>query len=149
MHECAFSFSSGFLTLIQKNFVLDRALNSNNFTGSIPPSIGKLSNVYWLDVADNQLTGTLPISTSTTSGLDQLLKAKHLWVVSQFSSSSKAWKIWNSSIFHFGIRGQYWITFILTLWKWQPFQQEPTLWYHSTRTFQLWDGTDTHVSYYI
>ena len=58
-------------------FVL-RALNSNNFTGRIPPSLGKLSNLYWLDLADNQLSGPLPVSSITTPGLDQLHKAKHL-----------------------------------------------------------------------
>jgi len=53
-------------------------LNSNNFTGKIPPSLGKLSKIYWLDLADNQLTGPIPVSTSTSAGLDLLLKAKHL-----------------------------------------------------------------------
>ncbi|XP_008246057.1 PREDICTED: probable leucine-rich repeat receptor-like protein kinase At5g49770, partial [Prunus mume] len=52
------------------------ALNTNKFTGQIPP-LGKLSKLFWLDLADNQLTGTLPISTPVTSGLDKLLKAEH------------------------------------------------------------------------
>lgn len=55
------------------------ALNSNNFTGSIPPSLGRLSKLYWLDLAENQLTGTLPVSTNTSPGLDLLHNAKHLW----------------------------------------------------------------------
>lgn len=66
--------------LFKWSLIYLRALNSNNFTGSIPPSLGKLSNLYWLDLADNQLTGSLPVSTSQSSGLDLLLKAKHLWV---------------------------------------------------------------------
>ncbi|BBH06406.1 Leucine-rich repeat protein kinase family protein [Prunus dulcis] len=60
-----------------KSLVLLRALNSNNFSGAIPPSLGKLSKLYWLDLADNQLTGTIPISTYHSPGLDLLLKAKH------------------------------------------------------------------------
>ncbi|CAN6581726.1 unnamed protein product [Malus baccata var. baccata] len=43
----------------------------------IPASLGDLSNLYWLDLGDNQLTGPLPVSSDTTPGLDQLFKAKH------------------------------------------------------------------------
>ena len=57
-----------------------RSLNSNGFTGSIPPSLGKLDNLYWLDLADNRLTGTIPVSTGTTPGLDLLVNTKHLYV---------------------------------------------------------------------
>ncbi|BAS94617.1 Os05g0486100, partial [Oryza sativa Japonica Group] len=53
------------------------ALNSNKFSGGIPSSIGVLTNLLWLDLADNQLTGSVPISTSTSPGLDQLVKTQH------------------------------------------------------------------------
>nr|CAB3465412.1 unnamed protein product [Digitaria exilis] len=43
----------------------------------IPPSLGKLSNVTWLDLADNLLTGSLPNSRDNGTGLDQLLNAEH------------------------------------------------------------------------
>ncbi|GAB4848582.1 hypothetical protein Ancab_003287 [Ancistrocladus abbreviatus] len=36
------------------------SLNSNDFTGNIPPSIGNLKNLYWLDLFDNQLYTCLP-----------------------------------------------------------------------------------------
>lgn len=62
-------------TLLETNF---RALNSNKFTGKIPPSIGKLSNLSWFDIADNQISGTIPISNKKSPGLDQLRNAKHL-----------------------------------------------------------------------
>ncbi|KAH0464940.1 hypothetical protein IEQ34_005043 [Dendrobium chrysotoxum] len=55
------------------------ALNSNKFTGSIPPSIGLLSNLYWLDLADNQLTEPIPISSNDSRGLDLLINTKHLF----------------------------------------------------------------------
>ena len=57
-----------------------RSLNSNSFTGSIPPSIGNLLNLYWLDLADNKLSGTIPVSSGTTPGLDMLVNTKHLYV---------------------------------------------------------------------
>jgi Leucine-rich repeat (LRR) protein len=62
-------------------FSLPRALNVNKFTGRMPPSLGKLSKLTYLDLADNQLSGHLPISTTDVSGLDQLLKAQHLSVL--------------------------------------------------------------------
>lgn len=59
-----------------------RSLNSNSFTGRIPPSIGNLSTLFWLDLADNQLEGPLPVSDGTNPGLDKLLHTKHLYVES-------------------------------------------------------------------
>ncbi|KAK3031342.1 hypothetical protein RJ639_035248 [Escallonia herrerae] len=56
----------------------NRALNSNSFTGPIPPSIGNLSKLSWLDLSDNKLDGSIPVSSGATPGLDMLLKAKHL-----------------------------------------------------------------------
>ena len=113
--------------------LFSRALNSNNFTGKIPASLGNLSKVYWLDLADNQLTGPIPISSGSSPGLDLLLKAKHLWVfllqdifclcMSSWIFSSEA----NSKIL-------------------QSLQQESALRHHSTKTFQLWDDIDPCVS---
>ncbi|KAF5952086.1 hypothetical protein HYC85_010030 [Camellia sinensis] len=48
------------------------SLNSNSFIGPIPPSIGNLSDLYWLDLADNKLSGATP-------GLDMLVNTKHLF----------------------------------------------------------------------
>ncbi|GJW84418.1 FRIGIDA-like protein 4a [Tanacetum coccineum] len=46
--------------------------------GVIPPSLGYLSNLYWLDILENQLSGSNPYSTFTSPGLDMLKHAKHL-----------------------------------------------------------------------
>lgn len=59
-----------------------RSLNNNSFSGHIPTSIGHLSNLYWLDLAENQLDGPLPVSDGNIPGLDMLVKAKHLYVKS-------------------------------------------------------------------
>ncbi|XP_037496979.1 probable leucine-rich repeat receptor-like protein kinase At5g49770 [Jatropha curcas] len=56
---------------------ISKSLNSNSFSGSIPPSIGTLSKLYWLDLADNKLDGPIPVSTGTTPGLDMLVNTKH------------------------------------------------------------------------
>jgi Leucine-rich repeat (LRR) protein len=66
----------------QSNFFsyLSRALNANNFSGKIPPSFGNLTELKLLDLADNQLSGPLPISAKDGSGLDQLRKTGHLSV---------------------------------------------------------------------
>ncbi|KAI3676117.1 hypothetical protein L1987_85716 [Smallanthus sonchifolius] len=57
--------------------ITSMALNSNGFTGKIPPSIGNLTKLYWLDLADNKLSGPIPVSDGPTPGLDLLLSAKH------------------------------------------------------------------------
>ncbi|KAG7944213.1 hypothetical protein I3843_15G088300 [Carya illinoinensis] len=44
-----------------------------NFT----PSLANFSKLFWLDLAENMLIGSLPISTSIASGLDRLLEARH------------------------------------------------------------------------
>jgi len=57
------------------------SLNLNKFSGTIPPSIGLLSKLYWFDIADNQIEGELPVSNGTSApGLDMLLQTKHLYI---------------------------------------------------------------------
>nr|POE80143.1 putative leucine-rich repeat receptor-like protein kinase [Quercus suber] len=56
-----------------------RSLTNNSFNGPIPASIGSLSQLYWLDLANNQPEGHLLVSNATAPGLDMLLHAKH-WV---------------------------------------------------------------------
>ncbi|KAL8116922.1 hypothetical protein AgCh_023197 [Apium graveolens] len=53
------------------------SLNLNSFNGHIPASIGNLSKLYWLDLADNKLSGEIPVSSESRPGLDLLVHAKH------------------------------------------------------------------------
>ncbi|KAF2317292.1 hypothetical protein GH714_019463 [Hevea brasiliensis] len=57
--------------------IADISLASNKFNGEIPPSIGNLLNLYWLDITDNKLTGTIPVSNETSPGLDLLVNTGH------------------------------------------------------------------------
>lgn len=65
--------------LKQSHSVLCRSLNSNNFIGGIPATVGYLTELYWLDLADNKLTGTIPVSNGSSPGLDLLVHTKHLY----------------------------------------------------------------------
>ncbi|KAL8232211.1 hypothetical protein R6Q57_001989 [Mikania cordata] len=57
---------------------LIRSLNNNGFTESIPASLGRLENLYWLDLSANKLTGSLPVSDGVEPGLDTLIDARHI-----------------------------------------------------------------------
>jgi hypothetical protein len=59
--------------------VCGRALNGNQLTGSIPSGLGALTQLYWFDLSINNLTGSLPVSTTSLDGhgLDQLQNALH------------------------------------------------------------------------
>ncbi|XP_057468809.1 probable leucine-rich repeat receptor-like protein kinase At1g35710 [Actinidia eriantha] len=57
------------------------SLNSNSFSGPILPSISNLSSLSWLDLTDNKLNGKIPMSNGTTTCLDMLVNATHLYVL--------------------------------------------------------------------
>ncbi|KAJ9550439.1 hypothetical protein OSB04_014484 [Centaurea solstitialis] len=58
--------------------VTSMSLNLNGFTGHIPASIGKLEKLSWLDLSQNNLIGSIPVSNGIKSGLDMLTSAIHL-----------------------------------------------------------------------
>lgn len=51
------------------------ALQDNSLTGGIPQSIKNLSNLYHLDLSNNRLTGEIPLSLSALKNLEYLLLA--------------------------------------------------------------------------
>ncbi|WVY93788.1 hypothetical protein V8G54_032876 [Vigna mungo] len=80
------------------NFV-SKALNSNRFSGNIPRSLGNLTNINWLDLAENELEGTIPVSDDQgRPGLDLLLKAQHFHMGSNKLSGTIPEKLFNSSM---------------------------------------------------
>ena len=48
-------------------------LAGNRLTGPIPPQLGKLEGLEWLNLADNRLTGPIPLELETLARLDGLL----------------------------------------------------------------------------
>ena len=70
-------FESYLFSLVKLTFFV-RALNNNKLTGTIPPSLGRLSQLSWLDLAENQLSGGIPVSNGKNPGLDLLQIAEHL-----------------------------------------------------------------------
>uniref|UniRef100_A0A453FT59 Protein kinase domain-containing protein n=1 Tax=Aegilops tauschii subsp. strangulata TaxID=200361 RepID=A0A453FT59_AEGTS len=91
------SFTGGIQVLGNLPQLSFLALNSNNFTGGIPPSFGLLSNLFWLDLADNQLSGSIPISSGGSPGLDLLTHTKHFHFNKNQLSGSLA-GLFNSSM---------------------------------------------------
>jgi Leucine-rich repeat (LRR) protein len=68
-HEYTLSY------LLPTNIILD--LSSNNLTGKIPASIGRMSHLRLLNLSRNQLEGRIPTSLSGISTLEQLDLAKN------------------------------------------------------------------------
>ncbi|XP_044344978.1 leucine-rich repeat receptor protein kinase HPCA1-like [Triticum aestivum] len=94
-YPTALCFSGSWLAAASQE--ASKALNSNNFTGGIPPSFGLLSNLFWLDLADNQLSGSIPISSGGSPGLDLLTHTKHFHFNKNQLSGSLA-GLFNSSM---------------------------------------------------
>ncbi|KAL2474220.1 putative UNC93-like protein 3 [Forsythia ovata] len=71
--------TTGYWLFIAANLKPTWSLNNNSFSGPIPPSIGKVSRLPWLDLSYNKLSDTIPVASPTASGLDMLSNARHLY----------------------------------------------------------------------
>ncbi|XP_065874191.1 receptor-like protein EIX1 isoform X2 [Euphorbia lathyris] len=76
-------------------FFTSLRLSSNNFSGSIPKSIGNLTSLYFLHLWNNSLSGELPMSLQNCSGLKTIFLGKNeltglipSWISTSFSSMS-------------------------------------------------------------
>jgi hypothetical protein len=54
---------------VSGNHVTSIFLEFNNLTGSIPPELGNLGNLVWLDIGYNQLNGSIPPELGNLSSL--------------------------------------------------------------------------------
>ena len=52
--------------------LIQLSLSNNDLTGSIPPSLGSLTNLLVLDIANTQLTGSIPSSLGSLTNLENL-----------------------------------------------------------------------------
>lgn len=52
--------------------VIELSLSENNLSGSIPPELGKLTKLEWLDLADNRLQGPIPPELGNLTNLESL-----------------------------------------------------------------------------
>lgn len=51
---------------------LDRLLNGNRFLGSLPPELGNLGNLNRLQVDENNITGSVPLSFGNLRSIKHL-----------------------------------------------------------------------------
>ncbi len=63
-------------------FYFIRYLSGNELTGSIPPQLGNISGLETLELHNNRLNGTIPISSTNSYnlGFDNLTSLMRLWV---------------------------------------------------------------------
>ncbi len=58
-----------FGVLLSQGWLYQLALPNNNLTGSLPPELGNLSELQWLDLRSNSLTGPIPSELGNLSEL--------------------------------------------------------------------------------
>ena len=107
-------------------FYAYRSLN-NKFEGSIPPSLGGIPDLYLFDLANNLLTGDLPVFNGTDPGLDNW--QMQCTCKSFHDISLDVWRFCNSSVM------VWWICTLLFLS--QPLVREWSVRLHTVPDFQV------------
>ena len=113
-------------------FYAYRSLN-NKFEGSIPPSLGGIPDLF--DLANNLLTGDLPVFNGTDPGLDNW--QMQCTCKSFHDISLDVWRFFNSSVMI------WWRCALLFLS--QPLVRDWSVSLHSDPDFQVRNATHTSV----
>ena len=60
------------VTTDRRGRVIELNLSENGLSGSIPPELGRLTELEWLDLSDNRLSGSIPPELGTLINLESL-----------------------------------------------------------------------------
>ena len=80
-------------------------LSDNQLTGPIPPELGQLAALEWLDLSDNQLTGPIPPELGQLAALEWLWLAHNQLAGSIPPELGQATSLWHLNLSHNQLTG--------------------------------------------